>query len=804
MTTQTDQLTIRLTDPHALVVVPAGGGVPVLEVDTLTRAVKIAGRIHLSGLLHGDVLMARIAGSTYFTLQHMQDLIHSSGWISGGVISDAGGAVIDVTAGAGLIRVADSAVAEVQFFDWAALAGTVIPADTTRYVGMEYNNGSPQIAIRTTDNWNANTDFELGAVVNEGGTLHIFQHNFEIGDHASQMIQRLHGVVYIARDNLIGGLILGESGVNKITMTAGTLWSGLTQYPVSALDTNVAGSFDRYYRDFPTGWVKEAAQTDWPNEEYDDGSGALATMTNNRYAVLWFYLETDGEVVMLYGRDQYTTAALAEAEGVPATVPDRLAVHGILIGRLIFKKSAAAATEISSVFTTQFAQAGVTAHVDLASVTSDQHHVAFVQADADLLYEALGDIATHAALDTGVHGAGGDVLATDDDIATHAALGDEHHVEAHAAAEHDAAVLTAGFNENLGAFYLDIGGIAAPANPGAGVRRLFTDTATGQLSIQTNAGATVSLEAGGVHSLLDGATHPDTVADVVTRGSLIYGNATPKWDEFVIGAADTVLGSDGADPAWTGSPSLSGTLTVDTINEFTAAGGGSGVTIEGLLVKNSYLEFTEIADPGAAAANALRLHAEDDDADAKLFYTRDDGNVIGPIERHVIHRDLTVDVVNNAAETTVYEMTVPANIMGTDGIIHLVLDTFYRNNSGAGRNLIVRVYWGGVVEGLGTITAITANADNRAFHLEVRIHNSENAAVQQIATRVMLSAAGNPGALGGLHGRFTTLGFSDSGTFSDTAAIDTTGAVILKVTIEHSAAAGTIAFRDGFAYTELI
>ncbi|MCK5236282.1 MAG: hypothetical protein KAR06_04775 [Deltaproteobacteria bacterium] len=36
--------------------------------------------------------------------------------------------------------------------------------------------------------------------------------------------------------------------------------------------------------------------------------------------------------------------------------------------------------------------------------------------------EGVTDAATHAALDTGVHGAGGDVLATDADIGTHAAL----------------------------------------------------------------------------------------------------------------------------------------------------------------------------------------------------------------------------------------------------------------------------------------------------------------------------------------------------------------------------------------------
>ena len=201
MVTSTTPQEYRVTDPHALTVVPAGGGPPVFEVDTLTRSLKISGRIILDGLLHGDVLLARLVGSTYFTLQHMQDLFHSSGWISGGDVSDAGGATIDVAAGTGLIRIAASAVSELQFFDWAALAGTVIPADTTRYVGVEYNSGSPQVVVRTTHNWNSTTDFELGVVVNEGGTLHISQHPHQFGDHASQMVQRMHGVSHITRDN---------------------------------------------------------------------------------------------------------------------------------------------------------------------------------------------------------------------------------------------------------------------------------------------------------------------------------------------------------------------------------------------------------------------------------------------------------------------------------------------------------------------------------------------------------------------------------------------------------------------------
>lgn len=52
------------------------------------------------------------------------------------------------------------------------------------------------------------------------------------------------------------------------------------------------------------------------------------------------------------------------------------------------------------------------------------------------------------------------------------------------------------------------------------------------------------------NALLDGSNHTDTVAQTVSRGSLIYGNSTPKWDELTIGAASTVLKSDGTDASW--------------------------------------------------------------------------------------------------------------------------------------------------------------------------------------------------------------------------------------------------------------
>ena len=53
----------------------------------------------------------------------------------------------------------------------------------------------------------------------------------------------------------------------------------------------------------------------------------------------------------------------------------------------------------------------------------------------------------------------------------------------------------------------------------------------------------------GAHALLS-TQHSDTLASAVSRGSLIYGNATPAWAELVVGSSGAFLRNDGTDVAW--------------------------------------------------------------------------------------------------------------------------------------------------------------------------------------------------------------------------------------------------------------
>ena len=75
------------------------------------------------------------------------------------------------------------------------------------------------------------------------------------------------------------------------------------------------------------------------------------------------------------------------------------------------------------------------------------------------------------------------------------------------------------------------------------------DGAAGQ-AIITNGSGVLTFTAPSTsftHDVLS-VTHSDTVANAVTRGSIIYGNSTPKWDELVISTG--FLKGDGTDVAW--------------------------------------------------------------------------------------------------------------------------------------------------------------------------------------------------------------------------------------------------------------
>lgn len=330
-----------------------------------------------------SITMSRISGSTYFTVQDIQNLMHSAGVIEWSGVVDDGDGTITVALGNGLIRAVNSATAEMFFFDWAAEAGAnVALVDSTtqiNYIYVEYNGGSPQVIATTTQRTDFHTNVLLATIARIGTTLHIntiIQHL--VGDHANNMIRRLKDTQPFGRTS--GGIIT-EVGTRNIAITAGEFWEGLVEFSTNAFDSSAADRFSYFYRAAGGGFTKATGVAQIDNLQYDDGTGTLATLSNNRFGVHWVYMEVDSDVSVLYGQGDFTLSQ-AEDSQPPSSLPSQIAAHGFLVGKIIIVKSAAAFTQIESAFETTFSGSLATDHGDLTSLLApNDHHTQYSLVD---------------------------------------------------------------------------------------------------------------------------------------------------------------------------------------------------------------------------------------------------------------------------------------------------------------------------------------------------------------------------------------------------------------------------------------
>jgi hypothetical protein len=310
-----------------------------------------------------NVAVEAISGATYTNLQNVIDLVLSAGWISGGALTDNADGTVDIATGTGFIRSSDSATAPLYLFDWAETTGIDVSSGDGTYIYLDYNGGAPVVSTTTTGadiRGNEHDKFELYEVIWDGTALHVTDHRQIAGDAVNLMQQRMYDIFRIQRADAYGGLIITEIGTRNIAMTAGRIWIKLVASDIGAVDTSAADTFDRFYSDGGSGWTKQAAQTQWDNTHYDDGSGVLATLAPARYSNQYFYIEADGNMACLFGQAQYTTQAAAEAETPPTSMPELLEDHALLIGRVLFQKSDSAAIAVQSAFTNVFALSGST------------------------------------------------------------------------------------------------------------------------------------------------------------------------------------------------------------------------------------------------------------------------------------------------------------------------------------------------------------------------------------------------------------------------------------------------------------
>lgn len=325
------------------------------------------------------------------TLDKALDYIWSSGRVSGFALTDNGNGTISLAYGIAMLRNSDTMspyFSQLYACKVPAANNISLTDNAVNYVYAQYHATTPTIGVSTDITTVHATDKVLLYIVTRVGTQLDY---IAVGSYASDFMAKYAKKAVAQSGNVeyAYGAITSESGTNtrKLSVTAGCFYFINEQVLTSAIDTNASGTFTYAYRDGSGGWTRVASQTTINNTQYDDGSGTLATLTNNHYGVHWVYLILDNptRMMVVYGQENYDTEAAATAAGVPTELPTECKKYstGTLIAKIIIHKNDTSFYLIQNPFTTYLHTGIATEHNGLAGLqggaTDDYYHLTNAQ-----------------------------------------------------------------------------------------------------------------------------------------------------------------------------------------------------------------------------------------------------------------------------------------------------------------------------------------------------------------------------------------------------------------------------------------
>ena len=326
------------------------------------------------------------APTTLDDYEKLFNTLQSSGVTDGCVLSDNGDGTVNITAGQALLR--SSAT--------AALYAVAIPAQSNltmaegvNYISINWNVGTPTFTVsQDITSFNCFDICVTYIVVREGLELHwvdATEQNVDSNRKTRRLFLQFSRFIHLG-----AGSVLGNAGSLAVSVTAGKFNFMLKELDHIAFDTSVAGTavaniYDLYYRDGLGGFTKVVDQKTETTTTYDDGTGTLATLDNNKYGVTWFYiaLNSPSKLIAVKGQAVYADQASAEAATAPSAIPAILEGLGILVGMTVYRKSATVFSNVLSAFIQQFATSVATEHNGLAGIqggdVDDYQHLTTAQ-----------------------------------------------------------------------------------------------------------------------------------------------------------------------------------------------------------------------------------------------------------------------------------------------------------------------------------------------------------------------------------------------------------------------------------------
>jgi len=386
------------TNPHDVIFAQArdqegGSDVTLAELEQLSDGSNAAALHYHSG----EYIQTRTLGSpTLDNFEEMHDYTQSAGSMLSGQVIDNGDGTFDVSGGQGLIRDADSSYGTLYSVEWNPAYNISANDDAITYVYVDYNSGSPVIATTTTRaTISDNREICIGHVYKEAGLnmLHIRHAGVSLMDFQRRVDRRIKDLRYFERTT---GMVISETGQRYVTLTAGIAWRGLDKFLTPAMDTSGSDTFSYYHRDGAGGWTKVTGQTQIDNTQYDNNG--LTPLGTGRYGIHWVFYCAGQHLDVIYGQGSYKLAEAVNAS-IPADLPDKIVAFGVIIAKIIIRKSATSFADVSTVFETIFHQHTVINHGDLGDLqggaADEYYHLTLAQHSEAI--SVSGDLATHEA-----------------------------------------------------------------------------------------------------------------------------------------------------------------------------------------------------------------------------------------------------------------------------------------------------------------------------------------------------------------------------------------------------------------------
>lgn len=385
------EFAIRNTDDTSKLLRISASGISPSSTRTLT-AKDTDGTIFVENVSTvGEVKMKNLIGNpTHIdTFNEVYNHMHSAGVMQGCDFTDNGDGTVSFSSGYATLRDIADSHADLYQVELSAQANLTLIDNSTNYIYLDYNGGSPE--FKTTE---SASDFNcldkcVAYLAVRVGTdityIDLREQNVDISTKARRLFLDFARFIPVQ-----GGSSVSEAGLLGIALTAGAYYFMVKRQDHPAFDTSVAGTatenvFKLHYRDGAGGWTEVANSKTIDTTTYDGNTGTPVTLGNNKYGVTWFYIcnNTPSTLCAVMGQEEYSKQSDAEVASPPVDLPPRVEGLGVLVGFVVYEKSASTFNNVLSASTISFSSSTAVEHNGLSGLQggdiAEYYHITSAQ-----------------------------------------------------------------------------------------------------------------------------------------------------------------------------------------------------------------------------------------------------------------------------------------------------------------------------------------------------------------------------------------------------------------------------------------